>query len=84
MTVQFVRSLGGARHPGYPVPFFTTDTGEHTSMCFVHRLWFVWNQSLTNSPRLIINDQSARWNAPGVRLRPGISVGTHLPREGSA
>lgn len=62
---------------------FNTDAGKHTAVCFAPRLWMVWNGSLTNSPRLTINDQSTWWRVPFVRLLSGTLVGRVPLREGS-
>lgn len=41
------------------------------------------NQSLVIPPKLTIKDQSTRWGALVVRLRPHILMRTHSPREGN-
>lgn len=40
------------------------------------RLWLVWNQDLTSSPRLIATDHPTKWRAPGFRLGPHTFVKT--------
>lgn len=61
--IQLVRPSHGDRQPRCPVHPFATESGEHTTICFVCGMRLVWNEGWAIFPKLIIKGQSTRANS---------------------